>query len=377
MGKLNLFILDGDTRYMDNLSGYISGHYRHRFNLQTFTGRELFLESIQHKDARADILLITADENGGWLSRIESGVVIILTRGDGGNAREYADGGKNIFQVDRYGGADKLVIEILKIYDATGRYQADTGDINGGRESKIITVAAADGGAGKTTVAVALCSHYVKLKLKTLYISLDYLESGYFNTESGRGGLSDVIYTIKTRPEKLGLKLEASGKQAPGYGFFYLEPPLYPMDIDEITPQDIETLIARLRGAGIYDRVVIDTHNGMSMRNKTLFELTDRILLLASGDPAGQRKLYMLKEQIDKCFDGQAADLYKRCHIVLNRVENPETSAAASAEITGVFSAGVSVAPFNETLKNGITPGILSGMFGGFGAAIAEIAHRA
>ena len=406
MGKLNLLILDGDVRYMENLSGYISGHYRHRFNVQTFTNAGLFLEYIQQKDAKADILLISAEESGEWLTRIESGIIILMTRGAGWNMNGAAasDGGddgdktgayvgvisgtgagpagnaavsrKNPAKIDRYCGADKLVIQILRIYETTGRQSADTGDIHGGRENKVIVVSAAEGGAGKTAVALALGAHYSRLKLKTLYVSLDYLNPGRLSAENGRGGLSDVIYTIKTRPDNLGLKLESTVNHAPGYGFYFIEPTLYPMDIDEISDHDIEALIAKLRGAGIYDRAVIDTHNGISMRNKTLFELADGILVLASGSPAGRMKLLLYKEQIDKCFGEQAIDIYKRCHIVLNRIENPDVSTAVSAEITGAFSAGVTAIPYCESLKDGLNPETLSGMYGSFGASIAEIAHR-
>jgi len=202
---------------------------------------------------------------------------------------------------------------------------------------------------------------------------------------------------MKARPERLGLKLEALRKTVPGLGFFYYEPPVYPMDIDEIQPADIEMLIARLRSAGIYDRIVIDTSNGLSLRNKTLMELADHIFIVAKATAAGQKKLAVLKGQIDKCFADQAVELYKRVHVFLNGVRvagnaggRRRTSAAVPSsddgagadcativnELTSMFSAKVSILPYSEAIGDDCDPQLLSGISHGFGAAIAEIAHR-
>ena len=196
-------------------------------------------------------------------------------------------------------------------------------------------------------------------------------------------GLSDIIYTMKARPERLGLQLEALGKSAHGYGFFYYDPPRYPTDIDEVQPTDVEALIAKFRGSGIYDRVVFDTHSGLSLRNKTLMELADNIFIVSRHSAAGHKKLIMFKGQIDGCFNEQSADLYKRCHILLNHTSkhsggHDESMAynTAASDFTDMFSAKVSMLPFSEDVSDEYAPEALAGMSNGFGAAIAEIARR-
>ena len=445
MGKLNLAILDGDERYMENLADYITGYYRHRFNLSTFTGVETLLSRV--REDGADIVLIAADKYGEWIAKLESGLVVLLSDGApsgelpaddnitvapiGGVAPSgVTSSGVAPFgvarpaRVDRYSGADKLVADILKIYSSDDRLSADSDAISGGRENKIFTVFSAEGGSGRTSVAIALCAHFVRQKLRALYIGLDFMSAGDFAPAGEKdGGLSDIIYTIKTRPEKLGLKLEALGRTAPGHGFFYFNPPIYPMDIDEIQPADVEILIARLRGAGLYDRVVIDTHSGLSLRNKTLMELTDGIFIIARGNAAGQKKLYQYKDQIDKCFGEQAGDIYKRCHIILDAAQSPDSpensgdpydntgwrengsdlsvgagrlpsSATATAKATAgktpataeltaaaedaanAFSAKVTIIPYCGAICDDYRPETLADHSNAFGAALAEAARR-
>ena len=507
MGKLNLAILDGDARYMENFAGYVAGHYRHRFNVFTFSNAALFIEFVQRKGARADILLIAAEECGGWLSKLEAGLVILLTGGsaavDGYNDAFVAGAGPEGAGhmshecLSRYCGADKLINSILRIYESGDRAPVDADTVNGGRENKIIAIFSAEGGSGKTSIAISLCSHFAKLNLRTLYLNLGFTgaEAAVFQAGAAQAaaaqvvtahanprqtvatqaaatqavtapqavaaphtgaahtatkqavaaphtatkqtvaaphtgadaGLSDIIYTMKARPERLGIKLEALGKSAPGYGFFYYAPPMYQMDIDEIQPSDIELLIARLRGVGIYDRTVVDTSNGLSLRNKALMELADQIFIVGRGG-ASFNKLTLFKGQIDKAFAEQAADLYKRSHIILNaaRVKSDvaysegaqsaesayigeaayappvngagadvgagarntnlpaadafESEAGLSLAVDGLvyaFSAKASVLPYCPDICNEYDPGLLAGISNGFGAAVAEIAHRA
>ena len=388
MAKLNLAVLDGDTRYMDNFAGYVAGHYRHRFNLLTFTSPAALLDYVQQKDSRADILLIAVEEYGDWLAKLETGLVILLARGVTNTASppdgRYAAGvpdtpassADGYARVDRYNGADKLVSDILDIYSRGDRAAIDTGDVHGGRENKIITVISAEGGIGKTTFAVALCAHFARLKLKTLYVSLDYMCGVVSDPEhDAGGGLSDLIYTVKTRPDRLGIKLEALGKAARGYGFYRIAPPIYPMDIDEIQPADIEALVARLRGAGLFDRVVVDTHSGLSSRNRTLMELSDAIAVVARCG-AGIDKLLMLKAQIDRCLADNTGDLYKRCNIILNRARAEDAPYAAAEGLAETFAARVSVIPYCADICDDYNPETLAGISNSFGAAVAEIARR-
>jgi len=368
MAKLNLAILDSDARYLDNLSDYIAGHYRHRFNLTAYTDAELFQEYARRKDSNADILLVAAEDCGDWRDKLETGLFILLTRGGA-----HADG----FCVNRYNGADRLVSDILNIYADNGRLSTLSGEANGGRENRIITILSAEGGSGKTSFAIALSSHFSRLKLQTLYINLDYTGAGFLDAAAGNaGGLSDIVYAMRARPDKLGIKLEALGRPAPGYGFYFYVSPVYPMDIDEILPADIETLIARLRGAGIYDRIVVDTHSGLSLRNRTLAEHADGVFIVANAAASGIEKLFAFKEQLGKCFGGQADDIYKRCHIILNSLHTGGLPAGAADDVSTRFTVRASVIPHSTEIQGDYGPGALASPAGGFCSAVAEIAQR-
>ena len=436
-------VLDGDARYMENFADYITGHYRHRFNLLTFSSSDAFIGHMRSTNAEVDILLVAAEVYGDWATKLDLGIIIMLGGGGGGaggrgggganggsragsraekNGAVEGDAGAGMdtdlgmgagagmgagmgvgavtgtgagvgvcAYVDRYSGADKLVADILAIYANSDRQSVDAGGARSGRDSKICVVMSAEGGCGRTSVAIALCSHYAKLGLRALYIGLDFLnaESFAFDAEDAEGaaggadglrgpfgprggGLSDIIYTLKAKPDKLGLKIEALAKPVAGVGFYYFSSPLYPMDIDELQLSDIETLVSRLRGSGVYDRVVFDTVSGLSLRNKLLMEMCDSIFFVARGGAAGEKKLILLKGQIDKSFGAHAGKTYKRCHIVLNRAVQRDGANGLAV----MFQAKVTVAPHCDELRDDYSPEALSSMTSGFGAALAEAARR-
>jgi len=366
-----MVILDNDMRYMENLAAYVTSYYRHRFNLMTFSGSGELTEYIQQKEVKVDILLAASDESGVWQEKMESGLLIILANGAPG---EMQDG---LCRVNRYCGADRLIAEILTLYAGSGQPAEGAGGVREGRDNKIIVAASAEGGAGKTSVAIALCSHFSRVKLKSLYMDFEYLGAGNFIFGGeAEGGLSDIVYTLKARPERLGLKLEALARAAPGYGFYYYTPPYYPMDIDEIQPAEIEALVARFRGMGIYDRIIIDTHCGISVKNKSLMELADDIFIIARCDGPGVNKCMLFLEQIKQCFGGLASGVYKRCHVVLNRDAGGAEADEAAAGISGAYAIRVSKIPYCDSVAGGYSPESLCGISSGFGAAVAEIAHR-
>jgi cellulose biosynthesis protein BcsQ len=363
---------------MENFAGYVTGNYRHRFNLQTFSQFDRFLAYIQRKDAKADILLVSSDACGDWVGKVESGLVIALTEG-GALAESGARAAESVPVVDRYRGADRLVSDILRIYSECDRVSPESGLVRGGREARVSLMFSPCGGAGRTTVALALCSHYARSKLHALYLNLDWAGVEPLAFEGARaGGLSDIIYSLKTRPEKLGLKLEALSQTERRGGFSFYAPPTYPMDVDELLPSELEQLIAKLRSVGIFDRIVIDTHSGLSVRNKTLLELVDNVMIVSRTGGAERRKLALLKAQLDRVFSDRAEDIYKRSHILLNGTEDSggEPFSEAVREMSELFRAKASFLPYCGEISGDYRADAVSSITNGFGSALLEIAHR-
>jgi MinD-like ATPase involved in chromosome partitioning or flagellar assembly len=299
----------------------------------------------------------------------------------GGNRGNRGIGAYNT--VDRYSGADKIVADILKIYSLVDNASQDTEASSAGRDSKIVAILSFSGGCGRTSVAIALCSHFTRLGLRSLYLNIDFtgVEGHTFAYEHD-GGLSDIIYSIRARPDKLAYKLEALGKLAPGHGFYFYAPPVYPLDIDEIQPADMETLFAGFRRSGLYDRIVVDTHAGLSLRNKTLAELAECTFIVTRSGLAGYKSAIALKEQIDKCYMENAHEIYKRCHIIVNCIDPNYTDVSGdiafehAKDIGIAFSARVATIPYCGEIKDDYNPLTLASLSNGFGAAFAELARK-
>jgi hypothetical protein len=310
----------------------------------------------------------------------------------------------------------------------------------------ITLVYSASGGVGRTTVALGLCAHFARMGQKVLYLNLDWagIEAAPADTGHGAGfgttrgaaagagrglergsergsergpeygaGMTDIIFSIKSRPQKLGLRLEALRRTDSCGKFDYYAPPDYPTDIDELEPAELELLIGKFRSMRIYDRIVIDTHSGLSVRNRALIELSDSIVVVSESDRLSLKKLAAAKSQIDRCFMDFAPALYKRCQFVINkagwgeiaarqRSYSGETAALAAQgrqcreggaeyqggscspdaaphresaeEVSRLFGANAYVLPYCADIFGSYAPDALTDRTGGFGAAIAEVA---
>ncbi|MDR1059999.1 MAG: hypothetical protein LBL83_02035, partial [Clostridiales bacterium] len=247
--------------------------------------------------------------------------------------------GRARFSVDRYKGADGIVADILKIYTARDGAIPDAELMQANRAGHAALVYSACGGAGRTTFAIGLCAHFAGMGQKTLYLNLDWtgVEPLAFDMASATG-MTDVVFYLKTKPERLGSRLEALRQTNAGAAFDYFAPPDYPMDIDELAPAETELLVGKLRGSGMYDKIVIDTHCGLSMRNKALLDLADSVLILSEADALSLKKLSLAKQQLDRSFADLAPSIYKKCAIAINKCPRAGASGGAGARVDGAGS---------------------------------------
>ncbi|MDR1439814.1 MAG: hypothetical protein LBJ10_07350, partial [Clostridiales bacterium] len=350
MGRLNLVIMDKNTRYMDSLAGYIMENYGHKFSLQLFSDFGAFMAYMQEHASPASIYLVDGELCGEWAQAQGAKLIIAL---EGGPRRAAAGAnsgqpGNARFSVDRFKGADGIISDILRIYTEHDGAAMDAELAHGRRCGRTVLVYSPCGGAGRTSFAIALSAHFAGMRQKALYLNLDWAcAEPAAAGAAGPQGMTDIIFYLKAKPEKLGMRLEALRRTDSGGNFDFFAPPDYPMDIDELSPADAELLIGKLQSSGMYDRIAIDTHSGLSARNKALMELADDVLILSESDALSLNKLSMAKEQIDRCFMDYAPSIYKKCAIAINKCAGAGLGPllGRAGEISDLFGAKVHIVP--------------------------------
>ena len=374
MSRLNLVLADQNTRYMSNLATFILANYRHRFNVQTYTDPDSLYTSFADIQNKTDILLLSEDWYKEWVNRPDGFMMMIL----GGGTEDNGIGDGKAVVLNRYSGADSLIGEILKIYAQREGIQDDAEAVRGKHENRVTVLFAPCGGAGRTTIAIGLSTLYARIKYQTLYLNFDWHGVEEFAFEPADPvGLSEIIFSLKSRPEKLGLKLEALKQTHREGQFFYYPPPQYPLDLDEVKVGELESLINKIRMLGVFDRVLIDAHSGLSEKNKMLLELADSIYMVAECSPVGVQKLLAEKKKIDKVFLEQAQYIYKRSTILLNKADesNQMLIDTCVRQVEEAFRAKVGVLPYCGVVAEDYSAGGIANLKHGLGRAIADLVN--
>ena len=373
MSRLKVVIGDDDIRYRDNLAAYFMENYRHRFRLQLFSNQEQFTEYVQSQDTDIDIVLMANEWVESWIHKLDHAMVFILCKGKQIAVKE---GFEAINCIDRYRNADDLVCEILRVYADREGTMADA-DLGRGRiESKISVFVSSSGGIGRTTVSLGLSALLGRKKRKTLYLNLDRSGVEWFAFDKVlQAGMSDIVYAIKARPEKLGMKLEAIKQFDERGRFSFYAPVSNPLDVDELSIGELDFFIQKLKNLGVFDDIVIDTHSGISMWNKVLLEIADSIFILSECSETEIGKLIILKEQLDKIFLEQATFIYKRCCLVFNRADPQRVfeNQRQLNQLSDAFQANMIVLPFCSALTGQYSADIISNLSTDFGTALTAL----
>jgi hypothetical protein len=435
MGRIDLIVWDNDARFMERLCAYIADHYRHRFRVRAFSDEARFLEALEAAGAGA-FALAAKECLGGWAAKARACPVAALTRGD-------APGVAGVAGVSRYLGAEGIVRDVLRIRSGRPGGAQDADMAAGPGEGRVALAFSFWGGAGRTSVARGLCARFAAMGKRALYLGLDWngLEwdglgsgAGAGSGESGPGtggaakedgprggaakggvpgwtgpayggaapapaqgaggkpgggGISELLYAAKARPETLAVLAESLRRRDAAGGFDCYGPPDYPMDLQEPTPQETELLIGKLRGMGAFDRVVVDTHAGMSARNAALIGACDDALLVAAPEapPGGGEAFAGMSRALERCLGEGWRAAAKRVKAVVN--ESPRAAAAFAAQgvpapgadawardAAAWFPGGAFAVPFCPQTCGRHCSSALGDVGNAFGAAMAAMARR-
>ncbi len=202
----------------------------------------------------------------------------------------------------------------------------------------IISVMAAKGGVGKTTVAVNLAVQMARrAPNNVVLVDLD-LMSGEVDLVLGleMGATTATVATVATPGASLdtmSLKLSLSAHPS---GLLVLPAPTDLIDADGVDPDLVVTMLGLLRES--FDHVIIDTAPGAGAALAAAVEVADDLLAIASPDVGGLRSLRRNLNGLDDLGLTKA-----RRHLILNRAGLNTGTTAEEVENATNLPIGLSI----------------------------------
>jgi MinD-like ATPase involved in chromosome partitioning or flagellar assembly len=279
-----IILADTDAGYLASLERRFVSALSVVLDVEVITDRAYF-DTFFSTPRSADILLISEDLYREDLARQDIARIYILTEG----MVDQAEGGSDV-RIHKYSSTSEVFDRVL--YDAPFDLTASAAVK---AEPQIVLFYSAQGGSGKTTVAIGTASALSASHRRVLFVSAEYLQTfGRFLTDKTtadralaahlQAGTSEVYR--RTRPF---LRSER---------FAYLPPLPTSLSSLGIGFAVYLAFIKQAKESGDYDFIVVDTDTALSSDKLSLIDAADRMIVTLTQDAEAVHTARVLSQSI-------------------------------------------------------------------------------
>ncbi|MCR5676210.1 MAG: hypothetical protein K6G16_10930 [Lachnospiraceae bacterium] len=280
MKRIKIAVADENRAYLDRLIQAFEQYPD--FEVSSFGSGDRLEKALDEK--RYDIVL----SDPAFLP-IKTGartVQILLSDDRSGITADLED----LPRIEKFQRCDKIQRAILEIYAACSPESSHEG------KAQLVLVFSPIGGSGKTTVALGIAARIAAQGNRVLYQNFEEIPScqAYLPDREGKG-ISDLLAELD---ENLDFSLLIQSMiQNRSENLFYFNTFRTPNDFLAMTDKDTASLFETLQGCGLFDVVVIDAGCSISSKNAALFDLADRIIVVACPGETATAKLDLFYAQ--------------------------------------------------------------------------------
>jgi MinD-like ATPase involved in chromosome partitioning or flagellar assembly len=282
--KIQLLIATSDKDYAEHLSGTLSEKYAETYEVTVCSALER-LESLL--SARTfDVALFGAEfAPTGELPKIRLPLLLWDGMESGGHSVQ------GIERIHKYQRISRISSEILESCANIATGMSEFGGFGNGK-ANITAVWSPAGGVGKTTVALAYAAQKAADGGKATYLDLECFSSAHvYFPESGKS-ISTVFEKLNSNAALL---LKAIAQKDAGSGITYFAPPNNYDDMNELTEEDIETLVVAVSADS--DELVVDLPSACDERCRKIFEKANAVFIVTDGSKTATLKLQQFATQ--------------------------------------------------------------------------------
>lgn len=307
--KIRVAILDNDKVYLDRFVTAFSAKFADKIELYSFTDLQMAMDSLISNRIEVFLAAETFEIDFDKIPPKCVFAYFVVSNG--------IDSYKSRSAISKFQKADLIYKQILSLY---AEKASDISSLKLDDDStRIILFSSPCGGVGTSTVAAACAKYFSSKGNNVLYLNLEPFGSAdiYFSGE-GQYDLSEVIYALKSRKSNLSMKLESCVKKdASGVSFYSATS--VPLDMMELTGDDIVRLIQELKLTGSYNYIVIDIDFDLDSDHLKIFNLAHYLVWVSDGEEGSNQKITRAYQSLTLLEQNNKADLLRRLHLMYNR----------------------------------------------------------
>ncbi len=345
--RMKLVICTTDENYASRFVDYFNVHYGDKIELSQFTDLTYLAQFIRNE--RPDMCLV--DEY--MLDQCEVDMFgncsyILL-----GNQREHQH--EEVPCIFKYQKAELIYKEILNYYADKKGGRRTTGVVDG-NAAKTYAFCSPSGGCGATTVALAYAANLAKTK-RVLYLGFQqYGNADTVLNGEGNGSFDDVIFALSNKRGDLRLKMESIVRTSKEKIDFFKSCE-NPMDLQELTKDDLARLINEVVHGGMYQVVVFDIDSQIGMLELEILKVVDQIVVVTEGNDGCAMKFDKFYTLLNVIQSKEDVDLIDKLGLFYNKFSNKASEAISGYSVPVIGG----MAKFEGVQMPGIV-GRMSGM---------------
>lgn len=286
MIRIRVAILDADETYSGRLTNAFNTYYQDKLEVYSFSEKEIAISFLTSN--KIDVFLV--DEN------IDIEVLEIPSRCAFAyftvmNSVDSVNGQKAVCKFQK---VDLIYKEILSLFSEVSNYSITSHGTSEGKN--MVSFVSFAGGTGTSTLAAAYAIRLAKRGKKPIYLNLELFGGAdeFFEGE-GNMGMSDIIYSLKSKKNNLGLKIESAIKKSSN-GVYFIDTANIVLDVLELKKEDILTLVDEINSMDDYDELIVDYNFGFSDTDLELIRKSDAVVAVTDGSSIANSKTF-------RCFN--------------------------------------------------------------------------
>lgn len=329
MAKPRVIIADTDINYIIPLQLKFVKDYFNKLELEIITDQDYF-DQLFSTPQSVDILIISDEMYTPYLQKHNILNIFLMTE----QYDEGSTGELNVNRLFKYSSIKEIFNEII------GK---SAGVLNKGiniiTETQIILVTSANGGAGKTTVAMGMASCLTQNHKKVLYLNASRLQifQNYLDNKTSMS--SQDVYAKLINPSE---NVYEEIKHAIRYEHFYYLP-AFRMALMSMGIQFnvYEKIVLSARKSKEYDYIIIDAESSLDEDMARLHDIADKVVVVM-GQSASS--VYATNTLITN-LNGVSPERYI---FVCNRFNKEQYNALISPEMIVKFSVNEYIDEFSS-----------------------------
>lgn len=284
MNRPLIVLADTDATYLIPLEEKLTEELFGQADLEVITDQGYF-SSYFSNPKTIDTLIVSEHLYSAELRKHNISNVFVLSEDSSGDA-----GSDNITRIFKYSSTKEIFNQIVFKNKDIMRSQVSQ------KETQVIVVTSAIGGAGKTTVAMALSMSLARNHKRVLFLSLDTMQ-GFSYYLGNKSPTPSGISKAATAPED---KLFSSiMPYIRNEGYYYLPPFSHNIVTVGLDYSFYSKMVRAAKKSKEYDYIVVDTSLEFDDARADLIQKADKVIMIVLQDLISTAKTEFMSQNID------------------------------------------------------------------------------